>query len=48
VLPVNEADDGSYVDVPTQDLRAIRRAILDLDEFAKAAPPDARVVAELE
>jgi len=25
--------DGEYVDVPTQDLRALRRAILDLDEF---------------
>jgi hypothetical protein len=26
-------DDGSWVDVPSQDLRAIRRAILDVDEF---------------
>lgn len=29
-------DDGAYVDVPTQDLRAIRRAVLDLDEFDAA------------
>jgi hypothetical protein len=38
ILPLGESDeqdegDGGYVDVPTQDLRAIRRAILDLDEF---------------
>jgi len=26
-------DGGGYVDVPTQDLRAIRRSILDLEEF---------------
>jgi hypothetical protein len=37
-LPLGESDeegegDGGYVDVPTQDLRAIRRAILDLEEF---------------
>jgi hypothetical protein len=25
--------DGDFVEVPTQDLRAIRRAILDLGEF---------------
>lgn len=36
---VADADaDGGYVDVPTQDLRAIRRAILDLDEFDQAQP----------
>jgi hypothetical protein len=29
--------DGGYVEVPPQDLRAIRRAILDLDEFAAAS-----------
>lgn len=29
-------DRGGYVAVPTQDLRAIRRAILDLDEFEAA------------
>lgn len=39
-LPVGDeaGSDGEYVDVPTQDLRAIRRAILDLDEFEDAAP----------
>jgi hypothetical protein len=37
VLPVGD-DDGRYVEVPTQDLRAIRRAILDLDEFAAHEP----------
>jgi hypothetical protein len=32
-----ELEDGSdgYVDVPLQDLRALRRAVLDLDEFFK-------------
>jgi hypothetical protein len=34
VLPAgDDVKDGGYVDVPTQDLRAIRRAILNLDEF---------------
>ena len=35
-LPLGDPEhaDGGYVDVPTQDLRAIRRAILDLDQFA--------------
>ncbi len=28
--------EGDYVEVPTQDLRAIRRSILDLDEFSAA------------
>jgi hypothetical protein len=28
-------DGGGYVEVPTQDLRAIRRSILDLDEFSR-------------
>jgi len=36
VLPM---DDGGYVDVPTQDLRALRRAILDLDEFMRTEEP---------
>jgi hypothetical protein len=39
-LPIGEENANAYarVDVPTQDLRAIRRAILDLDEFyAEAA-----------
>ena len=37
-LPLDEAVAGdAYTDVPTQDLRAIRRAILDLDEFAASA-----------
>jgi hypothetical protein len=39
-LPLGDVNgdeaDGGYVDVPTQDLRAIRRAILDLDEFSRA------------
>ncbi|WP_205856386.1 hypothetical protein [Phytoactinopolyspora endophytica] len=34
MLPYGEGiDPEGYVDVPTQDLRAIRRAILDLDKF---------------
>jgi len=35
-LSLEEADDDAsgYVEVPTQDLRAIRRSILDLDEFS--------------
>jgi hypothetical protein len=28
-------DEGEYIDVPTQDLRSLRRAILDLDEFER-------------
>jgi hypothetical protein len=35
LLPHGDQSDGGYVDVPTQDLRAIRRAILDLDNFAE-------------
>lgn len=37
-LPMEDEDgtDG-YVDVPTQDLRALRRAVLDLDEFFRDA-----------
>jgi hypothetical protein len=34
VLPIGLAgEDTEYVDVPTQDLRAIRRAVLDTDQF---------------
>ncbi|MDX3776791.1 ORC-CDC6 family AAA ATPase [Streptomyces europaeiscabiei] len=35
VLPVGDLDDDEpqFVDVPTQDLRAIRRAVLDIDAF---------------
>ena len=32
----DERDDRDYVEVPTQDLRAIRRSILDLAEFSQA------------
>jgi hypothetical protein len=35
VLPF--AEDGAYTDVPAEDLRALRRAILDLDEFHASA-----------
>jgi hypothetical protein len=35
-LDLEDGSEGAYVDVPTQDLRAIRRAILDLDEFTAA------------
>jgi hypothetical protein len=35
----NEAGDTKYVDVPTEDYRSIRRAILDLDEFDRTASP---------
>jgi hypothetical protein len=34
----SEADDSGSVDVPVQDLRALRRAILDLDAFYEAHP----------
>ena len=30
--------EGEYVEVPTQDLRAIRRAVLDLEGFSDAQP----------
>lgn len=33
VLPTGDALDGGYVEVPTQDLRAIRRAVLHLAAF---------------
>lgn len=44
VLPM-ELEDGSdgYVDVPLQDLRALRRAILNLDEFFKATDVSPRL-----
>jgi len=35
VLPFT--GDGGYTDVPAEDLRALRRAILDLDEFHASA-----------
>ncbi len=31
------AEDGGYTDVPSEDLRALRRAILDLDESRRLA-----------
>jgi hypothetical protein len=34
----DDSDGGGYVEVPTQDLRAIRRSILDLDEFERTHP----------
>jgi hypothetical protein len=37
--PEVELDEGGFVEVPTQDLRAIRRAILDLDDFGSAQLP---------
>ena len=38
LLPVEaDAADGGAVEVPVQDLRAIRRAVLDLDAFASTA-----------
>jgi hypothetical protein len=35
-LPMGDDDSGAYVEVPTQDLRAIRRAVLDLDKFTES------------
>jgi len=32
-LPLGDTAASGFVDVPTQDLRALRRAVLDLDEF---------------
>ena len=37
-LAAGDNDDSGFVDVPTQDLRAIRRAILNLDEFTATRP----------
>lgn len=38
MLPIGDTpDETTYVDVPTQDLRAIRRAILDIDQFTATA-----------
>jgi hypothetical protein len=37
-----DVDGGGLVEVPSQDLRAIRRAILDLDDFAAAQDAGAR------
>ena len=39
VLPIDDGNGGAYVDVPTQDLRALRRAILDLEEFMRTEEP---------
>lgn len=44
LLPVDldgddiDDSDGGWVEVPEQDLRALRRAVLNLDEFLKANP----------
>jgi hypothetical protein len=32
-----ETDEGRYIDVPPDDYRAIRRAILNLEEFEESA-----------
>ncbi len=41
-LDIDQSDlddsDGGWVEVPEQDLRALRRAILDLDEFLGSNP----------
>ncbi len=41
LLPQGDEDDGGYVDVPPDDYRSIRRAILDLQAFeaAKVSQP---------
>ncbi|MDW6061019.1 hypothetical protein SAZ11_27145 [Streptomyces sp. FXJ1.4098] len=39
VLPIGpEDEEPHYVEVPTQDLRAIRRAVLDVDTFISTLP----------
>ncbi|MGW2680123.1 ORC-CDC6 family AAA ATPase [Streptomyces sp. NPDC001436] len=39
VLPIGpETEEPEYVEVPTQDLRAIRRAVLDIDLFLARSP----------
>ncbi|NED12082.1 hypothetical protein G3I33_11315 [Streptomyces sp. SID9124] len=39
VLPIGPEDsEPEYVEVPTQDLRAIRRAVLDVDSFVATLP----------
>jgi hypothetical protein len=35
ILPVDGDDGGAWVDVPVEDLRALRRAILNVDEFRR-------------
>ena len=40
MLPSGDEADGGYVDVPTQDLRAIRRAVLDLELFERSPAPE--------
>jgi hypothetical protein len=37
-LPFGNETEGGWVEVPTQDLRALRRAVLDLGEFAASLP----------
>jgi hypothetical protein len=38
LLPIGDDEEtGGFVEVPTQDLRSLRRAVLDLDSFAPAA-----------
>jgi len=46
ILPLDATDKegGGYVEVPTQDLRAIRRAVLNLEEFSEAQLPAAHNV----
>lgn len=38
LLSTSAGDTGGHIEVPALDLRAIRRAILDLDAFTRAAP----------
>lgn len=39
MLPIGpESEEPEYVEVPTQDLRAIRRAVLDIDIFLSTLP----------
>lgn len=37
LLPAEDGDESGFVDVPPDDYRSIRRAILDIDEFFKSA-----------
>ena len=34
---INDEGDATYVEVPSDDYRSIRRAILDVDEFSNVA-----------
>lgn len=38
LLPAGEQEADGHLDVPALDLRAIRRAVLDLDAFARGTP----------